>query len=156
MRQIVYILSLFALVSCEMKDPEFVKVKQVKIKTLNPITRSLTVSFRPVVHNPNSVPFSVSKVESEIFMDETHMGNAVSEEKIILKANEDSEFTIAQNIKVESLIKKLNSFVEKDSIKISLDTKFTFKVSDKEIVIPQLFESYIHPKKEFTGFLYSL
>lgn len=143
-------------ISCQFNYPELVKIKELKLKGYNPLTKTLSLSYKPTVHNTNDYPLWVDKVETEILFDGYSLGTTSSDQRIKLAANEDSEFLLDQKIKVDEFIKQLRAGLKKDSISIELDGKYTFKAKETEITVPYSYQTYVNPKKDLARLLLGL
>lgn len=143
-------------ISCQFNYPELVKIQELKLKGYNPLTKTLSLSYKPTVHNDNDFPLWVDKVETEILFDGYSLGTTKSDKRIKLGANQDSKFLLDQKIKVDEFIKQLRSGLKKDSISIELDGKYTFKAQEAEITLPYSYKTFVNPKKDLARLLLGL
>lgn len=143
-------------ISCQFSAPKLVKVKDFKLKGYNPLSKTLSISYKPTVHNNNDYPLWVDKVETEILFDGFSLGTTSSDKRIKLEANQDSEFLLDQKIKVDEFIKQLRAGLDKDSISIELDGKYTFLAKETEITLPYSYKTYVNPKKDLARLLLGL
>lgn len=143
-------------ISCQFNYPELVKIKELKLKGYNPLNKTLSLSYRPTVHNPNDYPLWVDRVETEILFDGVSLGNTSSDKRIKLAAKEDSEFLLDQKIKVDEFIKQIRAAAKKDSISLEIDGKYTFKAKEAEITLPYSYQTYVNPKKDLARLLLGL
>lgn len=152
----IFILLFLLLSACNFQYPEVKQVREIKLKGYNPLTQELKISYIPKVHNPNSFAIWVDAVDTEIFFDGVSLGSTHSEERIDLPAEQASEFSLDQKIKVKNFIQQLKGIMQKDSIKIELDGKYSFKASDYEVKVPYVYETYLSPKKDLAKLLLGL
>lgn len=151
----LYILVLLSLWGCSLDQPEVIGVKKFKLKGFDPFQQKLTIEYSPIVRNPNSIPFWVDQVHTEIYLDNEFLGTADSDKRIDIKANSDSDFPIRQGVKVESFINQVKGLLNKDSVEIKIDGKYTFKAAKRKVVVPYVYKTYVYPKKELQNLIFS-
>ncbi|MDW3650346.1 MAG: LEA type 2 family protein [Bacteroidia bacterium] len=142
--------------ACNFQYPEVRQLREIKLKGYNPLTQELKLSYTPKVHNPNSFDIWVDAIDTEIIFDGISLGSTHSEKRIDLPAGQATEFSLDQKIKVQNFIQQLKGIMKKDSIKIELDGKYSFKASDYEVKVPYIYETYLSPKKDLAKLLLGL
>ncbi|MEO1215844.1 MAG: LEA type 2 family protein [Bacteroidota bacterium] len=152
----IFLLLLLILSACNFEYPEVRQVRDIKLKGYNPLTKELKLGYSPKVHNPNSFDLWVDAIDTEIIFDGVSLGSTHSEERINLEAGKATEFSLNQKIKVRNFIKQIKGLMKKDSIKIELDGKYSFKASDYEVKVPYVYETYLSPKKDLAKLLLGL
>jgi len=147
-------LLLVLLISCNVGRPEIVEVTDFKLVGYNPFNNKLTVQFSPVINNPNSIPFWINHVETEVYFDGKHFGTATSDKDIAIKANGESKFNMSQELQVKKFLSQAKTLMGMDSCMVEMRSKYTFKAKDFEVTIPYSEKNYIYPKRDIQSLLF--
>lgn len=151
---ILFVFSLMLIgTSCQLKRPVVKEVKQVKLERFNPLSRQLTFSVTPVLHNPNGFTIWCDQLEMEFHLDDIPLGTAVSSERIQLAPKSDTEYTFSQETTVESLGQTFNRLLQQDSVTLRVQSKFHFVGENFDLSVPHTDKRVIFPKQELSKIL---
>lgn len=123
------IIFLLQLASCSMFQVEKVEeikvtVKKVSIETLDQRRVRLKVSV--VIHNPNSYEVTLSRAESDIFINGTFLAKAISPQSMVINGRTEDEIDI--DINYRDVIKVIENYNPDEKINCQAKSTLYFQL----------------------------
>jgi len=107
-------LGIFVLAGCaKVKDPEFRKVGNFKMKGINPT--QTTIGFNVVYFNPNNFGVTVKDADLDVYMDSVYLGKFTQDSTIGVKKNSDFSIPLSGTIPLRTALQlDLRHLAERD------------------------------------------
>lgn len=97
------LLFLLVTVGCaNVKDPEFRKVGNFKLKGLGPT--QTTIGFTVTYFNPNNFGVTIKQTEAEVYMDSVYLGKFTQDADISVKKNADFSIPLSGAIPLKTAL----------------------------------------------------
>lgn len=103
MKLIALLFGLISLAGCaRVKDPEFRKVGNFKMKGINP--KQTTIGFNVVYFNPNNFGVTVKDGSVDVYMDSIYLGKFTQDSSIVVKKNADFSIPLSGAIPLRTAL----------------------------------------------------
>ncbi|MFO7790198.1 MAG: LEA type 2 family protein [Bacteroidota bacterium] len=98
---LIFILSLFFLIACNIKAPVIGTPKDYQVETLN--LREIKLKIWLPIENPNNIKFNVSDVDLDIYVNSLKLGKVTRMEKVHIPKNSKQIYAIKLDVKMKDL-----------------------------------------------------
>lgn len=144
---VTLILGICFLTACEkFVAPEFISMKDLKFISFK--NNRLSFSISSIIKNPNTFTLWMDGAAVDIYFDKEKIGHVISEDKIKLEAEKESEITLNYCVALDKLKGGALILIMKKAVSMKIDGMYTFRNDIKSVTIPYAYQTPINFKKE--------